>query len=408
LRLFAALGPGNIVAAQRRQLAGESSQIAETCIVFSGQLYEYCRQRGIEALFTSDNGSADRLVAPPVTLINIPRAWETGSGWKFHVSRILYAIRLARIARKFRADFALIDSGTTHYFALVVFWLMRIPVAVNFHNVRWPQGFQPSGLVGRSIRLLDSWFFRRVAAGAVGCSPECGLQAQADGANKLPYFGWCSQFRTVGFSPNDNANSERNPFRLIFVGRLERSKGVFDLLRIADVLKLICKVPVIIEVCGTGSALAELQRAVDLTGNGDRLIVRGRLERAELLKTYSRAHAVIVPTRGDFAEGMPLVCAEAVLAGRPIVTSRLSNALPLLGETIAEAEPENIESYARVICKLAEDEQYYESLRAACDAASQQFLDREKSYPAAVDRLITQVRPGRKPFEGFHRLFDTL
>ena len=270
VRLFAALGPGDIVAAQRKLLAGESSKITETSIIFSGQLYEYCRQRGIEALFTSDNGTPDRLAAPPVTLINVPRQWEKSRGWQFHVSRMIYAIRLAKAARAFGADFALIDSGTTHFFALTIFKLMGIPVAVNFHNVRWPQGFEPHGFVGRTLRLLDSWFFRRVAVGAVGCSPECGLQARSDGADRLPYFGWCSQFRSVGFA-SDNTYSIRNPFRLLFVGRAERSKGVFDLLKIADLLKRTCKVPIIIEVCGAGSALTELRKAVEAIGNSDQV-----------------------------------------------------------------------------------------------------------------------------------------
>jgi glycogen synthase len=407
VRLFAALGPGNIVAAQRKQLAGDSSAITETSIIFSGQLYEYCRQRGIEALFTSSNNTADELVAPPVTLINVPRPWDGSRGWRFHLGRMVYAIRLARIARAFGADFALIDSGTTYFFALAMFALSGIQVAVNFHNVRWPQGFEPRGFVGRAIRSLDSWFFRRIAIGAVGCSPECGIQARSDGAGDLPYFDWCSQFRPSGFIPCE-VDSTRDSFRLIFVGRIERSKGVFDLLEIAEILRRTCKVSVTIEVCGAGGALTELENAVNAGRGAGQVVLKGRLERAELLETYGRAHAVIVPTRGDFAEGMPLVCAEAVLSGRPIVTSRLSNALPLLGEAIAEAEPEDVESYARVVRRLAEDDAYYQRLRAACAAVSRQFLERERSYPAAVDRLITAVRPGWERLEGFNQLFDAI
>lgn len=48
-----------------------------------------------------------------------------------------YAAYLALRAKKYGADLAVIDSVTTHYFALVFFWFARIPVAVNLHNVLW-------------------------------------------------------------------------------------------------------------------------------------------------------------------------------------------------------------------------------------------------------------------------------
>jgi glycogen(starch) synthase len=405
MKLFAALGGGDIVGAQRLQQAQESSKITETSITFSGQLYEFCRVRGIQALFTSHHTVIDALEAPPVILRNVPRRWETAHGWRFHASRIVYAIRLARMARSFGADLALIDSGTAHYFALIIFRLVGIPVAVNFHNVRWPQGFKRRGLLPRVINGLDSWFFRRIASGATGCSPECGAQARSDGADHLPYFGWCPQFRSEGFV-RENLRSVRNPFRVLFAGRIERNKGVFDLIKISTVVKQTCSVPVIFEICGAGSELAQLRKTVEASPQADQFIVRGRLERADLLEAYGRVHAVIVPTRGDFAEGMPLVCAEAVLTGLPIVTSRLSNALPVMGEAIAEAEPEDIASYAKAICRLAEDDQYYRRLCAACLDASYQFLDREKSYPAAVDRLFASVYPEWKLLDRYGNLFD--
>ena len=49
---------------------------------------------------------------------------------------------------------------------------------------------------------------------------------------------------------------------------------------------------------------------------------------------------------------------------------------PVIGEAIAEAEPEESGSYANAICRLAEDDQYYLQLQSACAEASGQFLDR--------------------------------
>lgn len=407
MRLFAALGPGDIVAAQRNLLSrGEIANV--TSIIFSGQLFEYCSRQGIDALFTSTNHSIDALEAQSIKLINLPRKLTGRNPFSFHISRIMYAFRLAVMARRFRADFALIDSGTCHYFALCVFRLIGIPVAINFHNVRWPQGFTECGLSGRVIRRLDSWFFRRIAIGALGCSPECAIQARSGGADALPYFGWSAQFSRSGFPRSTDVVGPRRPLRLMFAGRIERNKGVFDLIEISALLKQRYNVDVIIDIYGDGSAFGELCAAVSHSTEADRIILHGKKDRESLLKAYSRAHVVVVPTRRDFCEGMPLVCAEAVLSGRPVVTSRLSNAIPVLGDAVAEALPEDTDSYARVICRLANDDQYYQRAQSACATVSRQFLDRQLSYAAALDRLFAQVINNWQTLDDYNCLFDRL
>jgi glycosyltransferase involved in cell wall biosynthesis len=406
MRLFAALGPGDIVAAQRRQLLPGGSP-AQTSITFSGQLYEYCRQRKIQALFISCHDTVDRLHTPQIELLNLPNRWGRRASWRFHLGRLWYGAQLAWRAWRFKADLAVIDSGTTHYFVLALFRLFGIAVAVNFHNVRWPQGYPPRKPLGRLIRRLDSWFFRSIASAALGCSAECAIQARADRASHLRYFGWCGQYRRSVFA-NAEPPVERNPFRALFVGRIERSKGVFDLIEVSRLLIEECPFKVIIEVCGDGSALGELRDAVRWCGFEDRILLRGRLDGTELVQAYARTHVVIVPTRSDFSEGLPLVCAEAVLAGRPVVTNRLSNALPSLGAAIAEAQPDQPASYARAICRLAQDLAYYRRLYAACTEVARPFLDRDCSYPAAVDRLVGSLSPEWTSLRSAESLFKAL
>src|SRR5262249_27968005 len=135
MKLFTALGRGDIVAAHRVQ----TSQVAfqETQFILSGQLFEYCCERGIDTLALSYNQRADSLCDGPLQIENRPRIFEHSGGALYHLSRIAYAIYLAIRARRFGADLAIIDSGSAHYFALASFRLFRIPVAINFHNVLW-------------------------------------------------------------------------------------------------------------------------------------------------------------------------------------------------------------------------------------------------------------------------------
>jgi glycosyltransferase involved in cell wall biosynthesis len=301
---------------------------------------------------------------------------------------------------------AIIDSGSAHYFALASFRLMGVPIAVNFHNTLWPNGFEPKRLIPRSIRFLDGLFFRWVAVGTIGVSPECGRQAQELAGQGLPFFGYRCQFRRDEFSIHHG--HERSPFRVIFVGRVERNKGALDIAAMAEKLRDRSGIPIVFEVCGTGNALPELKRLVQEKRLSDRVIVHGRLPRSELFALYSRAHAVIVPTRSDFSEGLPAVCAEAVLFGLPVVTSRLSNAIPVLGPAIMEAEPEDVESYVGAIRKLAEDNTTFLRLCNACPELARQFVDRDQSYPAALDLLFAHQFPGWKRLKTYESLFSRI
>ena len=403
LKLFAALGPGDIVGAHRAQMSGKPI-ISETSIIYSGQLLNYCRERNIETLAISYNSRFDSLRDGIFCIENRPRRWERAGGIKFHLSNISYAGYLAVRAWQFGADLAIIDSGSAHYFALAIFRVLGIPVAVNFHNTLWPNGFKPERLVPRLLRPLDAWFFRRIAVATAGVSPECGRQVRELAGRELPFFEYRAQYRSEGF-PHVRTENERNPFRILFAGRVEPNKGVLDIAIMAERLREISGISIKFEVCGDGSALAELKRTVNEKGLDDLVSIHGRLARPELLQVYARAHAVIVPTRRDFCEGLPQTCAEGVLFGLPVITSRLSNAMPVIGPALAEAEPENIESYVMAILKLTEDRYLYEQLSAAAPKVARQFLDRAQSMPAAFDLLIAHVFQSWKPLKDYDSLF---
>jgi glycogen(starch) synthase len=109
LRLFVALGPGDIVGARRSQLAGKA--ISETSVAFSEQLFAYCRLRNIKTLAISSNSRIDQLEEGAVTIENRAKPLRGRGGIQFHLSLILYGLYLAARARRFRADVAVIDSA---------------------------------------------------------------------------------------------------------------------------------------------------------------------------------------------------------------------------------------------------------------------------------------------------------
>jgi glycosyltransferase involved in cell wall biosynthesis len=388
LRLFAALGPGDIVGARQSKIKG--MPIKETSIAFSEQLFSYCRKRGVKTLAISSNSRIDQLKDGDIILENRPKAM-LGGGIRFHVSQITYAFYLAARAHRFGADIALVDSGTTHYFALAIFRLLGIPVVVNLHNVLWPCGFPPAGVVARIVRTLNQLFFRYVAAGAIGVSPECKRQMLSESAGRIPFCEYRCQFELDGFKLSSPYKA--GPFRIIFVGRVEINKGVFDVLEMAKALRTQSPVPVIFDLCGDGTALPALRTAIHQNGLTDSVTAHGRLERERLLQFYATSHAAIIPTRSNFTEGMPQVCAEAMLSNLPVITSQVANAFDVIGPATVAAETDNIESYVTSILSLVENQELYAKLRAECPRLSLQFLDRSKSFPAALDEVLCSRLP---------------
>ncbi|KRQ94735.1 hypothetical protein CQ12_04185 [Bradyrhizobium jicamae] len=400
LRLFVALGPGDIVGARRSQLAGKS--INETSIAFSEQLLAYCRLRSIRTFAVSSNSRIDELGDGPVNIENCSKPLAGRSGARFHLSLILYGLQLAIRARRFGATVAVIDSGTTHYFVLAFFRILGIPVIVNLHNVLWPRGFPPRGRLHRAIRSLNSLFFTHVCAGAIGVSPECERQIISESRGKVPFSQYRCQFKLAGFRTAPLHTP--GVFRIVFVGRAESNKGVLDIPLMARGLRKRASARVIFEVCGDGPALSELKSIVREHRMEDEVIVHGRLERDALLGVYARCNAVIVPTRSNFTEGMPQVCAEAVLSGIPVITSEVANAFDVIGSATVHAQTDNVESYINAILSLIEDQALYQRLRAECPTLALQFLDRSQSYPAALDRLL-ETLTGQQPLSGYADVF---
>ena len=177
----------------------------------------------------------------------------------------------------------------------------------------------------------------------------------------------------------------------MFAGRLERNKGIFDIVEMARMLHAAHPGAVHFSICGSGPAREELDEAVGRLGLGEVIRMHGRLNRAELIGVYSACHAVIVPTRSDFTEGFAQVCAEAVLCGRPVITSPVVPAVDVLGAAMVVARTDDAASYADRIRKLIADPAGYRRLRDACPALQELIYDPRTSLGAALEEVFAAL-----------------
>ncbi len=107
---------------------------------------------------------------------------------------------------------------------------------------------------------------------------------------------------------------------LLFVGRLRLRKGVEVLLKALVHLRAQGRLPRL-RIVGDGEHRQAIELAAERFGVRDQVDLLGRRGPAEIRWLLARSAALVVPS---IYEGMPLVILEAMVAGVPVVASRVS------------------------------------------------------------------------------------
>jgi glycosyltransferase involved in cell wall biosynthesis len=176
------------------------------------------------------------------------------------------------------------------------------------------------------------------------------------------------------------------PGELLFIGRLADKKGVDGLLRaLADVPDAS------LVVIGDGPDRVTLERLARELGLEDRVRFRGRQGRDAVLAALAEATAVVIPSRvgadGD-QEGTPVVLAEAMAAGVPVVASDLGG----LGECIDDGRtgllvpPDDVAALSAALHSVVAGTVDLDALGAAASAEAKTSLD-----IGAVGEAYTQL-----------------
>ncbi len=357
---------------------------SQTSRTFSGQFFSFSRSKELRARVYGHNERQGSLNEGGFWVENRRSKWgEKGS--QRRLGKFSRGLFILFAALRYRPRDLHVFSGVTYWWLLAPLRLYNIRIVAHMHNALWPQGYPPTHFKGRLALRLDSWFFRHIARAALCVSPTVEQQIrQICGSDVCLLRQFRAQFNPADFVNFPMPQREIKPFRVIFTGRVERTKGVFDLLSVAQSLRY---EGVVFDICGEGRSLSELRREIEKLGLEDVVYVHGRLRRTELLEFYKKAHAVIIPTRSDFAEGLPLSSIEAVLVGRPQITSVLSNASDVFGAAILEAEPNQPETYAAAIRRLMSEPHIYQALVESCAGFSPIFLNGQCDLERALNGL---------------------
>jgi glycosyltransferase involved in cell wall biosynthesis len=175
------------------------------------------------------------------------------------------------------------------------------------------------------------------------------------------------------------------PGRILFLGRLEAAKGVFELLaagaRLAPAYPALCLV-----FGGEGDAEALRKKAAEL-GIGERIELLGWVGPQQRDEQLARASVFCLPSH---AEGLPMAMLEAMAAGTAVVASSVGG----IPETIVDgdngllAPPRDEEALAKRLAQVLGDE----TLRARLARNARVTIEQHYSTEVVCGQLSALYR----------------
>ena len=121
----------------------------------------------------------------------------------------------------------------------------------------------------------------------------------------------------------------RPVYRGIFVGRVTERKGIRELIEAALAIRQDARFSLRWHVVGYGPLEEEFKRRFEEARVGDRLVMHGLCEKAEVARLLRESHFLVLPSH---IENCPLAICEALRVGRPVVATDGSSCEALVEE----------------------------------------------------------------------------
>lgn len=193
------------------------------------------------------------------------------------------------------------------------------------------------------------------------------LQAIGVNPEKIVPWDWVSVVTPDAFAAKPL--QPQGEWQLLFVGAMDESKGVSDVLDAVALLKAQNR-KVKVRFAGKGDVTRFKERAEQL-GIAEQATFLGLVPNAEIVPLMRSSDAVLIPSRHSYPEGLPMTIYEAFCSRTPIIASDhpmfRSKLVDRQNALIFEAE--NPAALAAAIEKLLSNSPLYEQLSIASAAA---------------------------------------
>lgn len=176
------------------------------------------------------------------------------------------------------------------------------------------------------------------------------------------------------------------PFKLLFVGKLRKYKGV-------DVLiKSIVDIDVTLTIVGDGAELNALVDLVKNLGLNNKVIFKKALNDLQLAQEYKLADLFVLPSINE-AEAFGIVQLEAMSFSLPVINTKLNSGVPfvslhnLTGYTVPPCDVSELE---KAIITIFSSDEIYKTFSSNAKLRSLKFSNEKmaKSYLSLYNKIL--------------------
>ncbi len=243
--------------------------------------------------------------------------------------------------------------------------------------------FHAQGLKQRVKAKALAWMLNRRAIEWVSnhnLAASLDLHRIGVSPDKILPFDWPAEVAPSDLPPK--TAPARSAFRLIYVGTMIQSKGVGDAIHAVAALRERGQE---VELSLVGSESEEFCSLVDELGLGSSVRFLGRQPHDQIVPLMNEHDAVLIPSRHEYPEGLPMTIFEGLCSRSPVIVSdhpmfaiRMRH-----GENCLTFEASSPLSLANAIERLMNDPDLYAELSRSAKSASENYL-----CPLKWDQLI--------------------
>lgn len=194
--------------------------------------------------------------------------------------------------------------------------------------------------------------------------------------------------------PRRSVDAPEGPLRILTVGRLHPQKSHHVLIDAVDLLRA-RNVDVTVTLVGEGPTRPALERQIAELGLEDRVRLVGAVGQSDIGAFFPQHDAFCL---ASVSEGLPVVLMEAMAAGLPVVTTRITGVPELVehGVTGLLVPPARPQALAEALQRVVEEPALRSALTIAARAAVRAGFDSDD----CAGRLEEHLRRVRAPHDG--------
>lgn len=284
---------------------------------------------------------------------------------------------------RWRPDYVLCGvEGNISFAALLIARISGAKFIFLGHNaLNLPQTPKSTRFFNRqSVRNADK---------VIAHGPFIVDQAKSLGAQSNNILEFLTAVKPEGI-PSKSPNTKHDIKTIIYVGRIEEDKGVFDLLNAFLELEQNNSK---LEFFGSGSALTRLTSEATKSFKKKNIIIHGKVSHQEVFEKLRDAYVCVTPTQSTFPEGRCMTIVESLLVNTPVIAPNFGP-FPYLVKHNKNGllyKPDCVEDLTEQLSTILTDSQLYEQLEEGTKVASQELRRPYRNFKDTIKILFKKI-----------------